>query len=250
MTVGVVGKYIRHNDAYKSIYESLDHAGIADGARVVIARSKPRRSSAKGPSALLSGLDGVLVPGGFDYRGSRARSTPSAIAREREVPFFGICLGLQCAVIEFARNVLASPDANSTEFDRDTPHPVDLHARRAIRRSPTRAARCGWAHIRALLDARQPRARRPTAIRWSRERHRHRYEFNNQLPHPIRGGTAWSSPAPARTASWSRSSNCATIPGSWPCSSIRSSSRSRPRRIRCSAASSKRRSTGTNRGCR
>src|SRR5439155_7746714 len=122
--VGVVGKYIRHNDAYKSIYESLEHAGIAENTRVVVRKIEAEEIEREGAERALSGLDGVLVPGGFDYRGSTGKIDAIRYARERNVPFFGICLGLQCAVIEFARNVLNLNDANSTEFDKDTRHPV------------------------------------------------------------------------------------------------------------------------------
>src|SRR5436190_24121902 len=124
VTIGVVGKYIKHKDAYKSIYESLDHAGIANGTRVVVRRIEAEEVEREGAERVLSGLDGVLVPGGFDYRGSLGKIDAIRYARERKVPFFGICLGLQCAVIEFARNVVGLADANSTEFDRNTPFPV------------------------------------------------------------------------------------------------------------------------------
>src|SRR3954453_20721347 len=123
VTVGVVGKYIKHNDAYKSVYESLDHAGIANGARVVIRKIEAEEGEREGAERVLSGLDGVLVPGGFDYRGSVGKVDAIRYARERKTPFFGICLGLQCAVIEFARNVCNLADANSTEFDRKCQHP-------------------------------------------------------------------------------------------------------------------------------
>lgn len=124
VTVGVVGKYIRHNDAYKSIYEALDHAGIAEAARVVVRKIEAEEIEREGSERVLSGLDGVLVPGGFDYRGSSGKIDAIRYVRERKIPFFGICLGLQCAVIEFARNVMGLADANSTEFDRNCRHPV------------------------------------------------------------------------------------------------------------------------------
>src|SRR5438094_7857767 len=124
VTVGVVGKYIRHNDAYKSIYDSLDHAGIAEHTRVVVRKIEAEEIEREGAERVLSGLDGVLVPGGFDYRGSSGKIDAIRYAREKKIPFFGICLGLQCAVIEFARNVVGLKDANSTEFDRNCHHPV------------------------------------------------------------------------------------------------------------------------------
>src|SRR5262249_35661951 len=119
VTVAVVGKYIKHNDAYKSVYESLAHAGIALSSRVLVGEVGAEAVERDGADRALGGVDGVLVPGGFDYRGSSGKVEAIRYARERGVPFFGICLGLQCAVIEFARNVLRLAEANSTEFDPD-----------------------------------------------------------------------------------------------------------------------------------
>src|ERR1700680_4545401 len=124
VTVGVVGKYIRHNDAYKSVYEALDHAGISLGSRVNIRKIEAEEVEQEGAARVLSGVDGVLVPGGFDYRGSAGKVDAIRYAREKKVPFFGICLGLQCAVIEFARNGVGMEDANSTEFDTNCRYPV------------------------------------------------------------------------------------------------------------------------------
>src|SRR5262245_35726096 len=105
VTIAVVGKYIKHNDAYKSVYEALDHAGIALNTRVVIRKMEAEEIEREGADRVLSGIDGILVPGGFGYRGIPGKIEAIRFARERQVPFFGICLGLQCAVIEFARNV-------------------------------------------------------------------------------------------------------------------------------------------------
>ena len=136
---------------------------------------------------MLSGLDGILVPGGFDYRGSSGKIDAIRYARERKVPFFGICLGLQCAVIEFARNVVGLEDANSTEFDRNCRHPVVVHARRAIRHH--RGDKGGTMRLGSYpcqLVPRQPGRTRPTARCSIHERHRHRYEFNNQYRAAVR----------------------------------------------------------------
>ncbi|MFO0964379.1 MAG: CTP synthase [Gemmataceae bacterium] len=148
VTIGVVGKYIRHKDAYKSIYESLDHAGIATQTRVVVRRIEAEEVEREGAERVLSGLDGLLVPGGFDYRGSMGKIDSIRYAREKKVPFFGICLGLQCAVIEFARNVVGLDDANSTEFDKNCRYPVVcmLDDQYAI---TDKGARCAWAAIPA-----------------------------------------------------------------------------------------------------
>ena len=119
-----MGKYAEHKDAYKSIYESIDHAGIDNHAQIRIGRIQSEEIEREGPERLLSGYDGILVPGGFGERGIEGKVEAIRWARERKIPFLGICLGMQCAVIEFARNVAELEDANSTEFDKDTPHPV------------------------------------------------------------------------------------------------------------------------------
>src|SRR4051812_34114216 len=124
VTIAVVGKYIKYQDAYKSIYESLDHAGIALTSRVVVRRVESEEIEQEGAERVLGGVDGVLVPGGFGYRGVGGKVEAIRFARERQLPFFGICLGLQCAVIEFARNVVGLEDANSTEIDGNSRHPV------------------------------------------------------------------------------------------------------------------------------
>src|SRR6516165_2743610 len=124
VTVAVVGKYIKHHDAYKSVYEALDHAGIALASRVLVRKVEAEEVEREGPERVLSGMDGILVPGGFGERGIGGKIEAIRFARERGVPFFGICLGLQCAVIEFARNVVGLEDANTTEIDRNCRHPV------------------------------------------------------------------------------------------------------------------------------
>ncbi|HBH52649.1 MAG TPA: CTP synthetase, partial [Planctomycetaceae bacterium] len=178
VTIAVVGKYIQHKDAYKSIYESLDHAGIAHSTRVIVKRIEAEELERGDPGSLLSGVDGVLVPGGFGMRGIEGKIDAIRYARKTETPFFGICLGMQCAVIEFARNVLHLSQANSTEFAADTPDPVicllneqhkvvdmggtmRLGAQPCLVESGSRAADCYEAE-RII------------------ERHRHRYEFNPQ----------------------------------------------------------------------
>ena len=249
ISIAVVGKYAEHNDAYKSIYEALDHAGIAPPVRrSASAAFRARRSSAKGPSGCSPGYDGILVPGGFGERGIEGKIEAIRYARERGIPFFGICLGMQCAVIEFARNVVGLTGAHSTEFNKDTPHPVIClldEQRNITDKGGTMRLGAQPAHA----GRRQPRAARPTAASRFSERHRHRYEFNNVYRQQF-AAHGLRSPAPAPTASWSRSSSCPTIRGSWPCSSTPSSSRSRPPPSRCSPASSARRSTAANSAAR
>ncbi|MBI1832554.1 MAG: CTP synthase [Planctomycetes bacterium] len=178
VTVGVVGKYIKHNDAYKSIYESLDHAGIAESARVVVRKIEAEEIEREGAERILSGLDGVLVPGGFDYRGSTGKIDAIRYARERKIPFFGICLGLQCAVIEFARNVCGLKDANSTEFDRNTPYPVVCMLDEQFSITDKGGTMRLGSYDTILTDGSLAH-QAYKALRIA-ERHRHRFEFNNQ----------------------------------------------------------------------
>src|SRR5947199_9820904 len=178
VTIAVVGKYIDHNDAYKSVYEALVHAGISLSARVLIRKIEAEQLLAREEAErVLSGLDGVLVPGGFGYRGIDGKVQAIRYARAKQIPFFGICLGLQCAVIEFARDVLGLAGANSTEFDPGTAHPVvcmldeqyaitDLGGTMRLGSYPcvlAEGSRAQQAYGSALVH----------------ERHRHRYEFNN-----------------------------------------------------------------------
>jgi CTP synthase len=177
VSIALVGKYAGHRDAYKSIYESLDHAGIAHHAQVRVQAIHSEEVEREGPERLLSGFDGVLVPGGFGERGIEGKVEAIRFARQRGIPFFGICLGMQCAVIEFARNVVNLPGAHSTEFSKDTPHPViclldeqkSITDKGGTMRLGAQPARLDpGSHAAACYGA--------DAIS---ERHRHRYEFNN-----------------------------------------------------------------------
>ena len=122
--IGVVGKYIELQDAYKSVYESLSHAGIANHSRVKIIRIDAENLETKAGLARLKLLDGILVPGGFGDRGIEGKIAAARYAREKKIPYFGLCLGMQVAVIDYTRNVLRLKQANSVEFDVATPHPV------------------------------------------------------------------------------------------------------------------------------
>ncbi|MCB9903741.1 MAG: CTP synthase [Planctomycetes bacterium] len=121
--IAVVGKYIQLHDAYKSIYESLDHGGIASNCEVVLRKVSAEDVHVKG-TKILEGADGILVPGGFGERGLEGKIDAITYARENNIPFFGICLGMQCAVIEYARNVLGFEGAHTAEHSPHTPHPV------------------------------------------------------------------------------------------------------------------------------
>jgi CTP synthase len=122
--IAVVGKYISLHDSYKSVYEALAHAGFAAGVRVVLRKVDAEEVEARGAATLLAGAHGVLVPGGFGTRGVEGMIRAIRYARERKIPFFGLCLGLQVAVIEFARNVCGMTHADSEEFTPDGPEPV------------------------------------------------------------------------------------------------------------------------------
>jgi CTP synthase len=178
VSIAVVGKYIKHSDAYKSVYEALDHAGIALGSRVLVRRIEAEEVEREGPERVLSGMDGILVPGGFGDRGIAGKVEAVRFARERQIPYFGICLGLQCAAIEFARNVVGLENANTTEIDRDCRHPVvcmldeqyhitDMGGTMRLGSYPCLLQEGSKAHLSyGSLEV--------------HERHRHRYEFNNQ----------------------------------------------------------------------
>jgi CTP synthase len=177
ISIAVVGKYAEHRDAYKSIYESIDHAGIHHHAQVRIGRIQSEDIEREGPERLLAGYDGILVPGGFGERGIEGKVDAIRYARERNIPFFGICLGMQCAAIEFGRNVVGLNDAHSSEFNKNTPHPVIClldDQQNVVDKGGT--MRLG-AQVAKLAEG--SRARESYARASIDERHRHRYEFNN-----------------------------------------------------------------------
>lgn len=177
VSIAVVGKYVEHRDAYKSIYEALDHAGIAHQALVRVERVHSEKVEQEGPDRLLAGVDGILVPGGFGERGIEGKVEAIRYAREKKIPFFGICLGMQCAVIEFARHVVGLAGAHSTEFNKDTPHPVIclLDEQRSI---VDKGGTMRLGAYPAVLVPGSLAAKAYGSLEIS-ERHRHRYEFNN-----------------------------------------------------------------------
>ncbi|MFP6702837.1 MAG: CTP synthase [Planctomycetaceae bacterium] len=183
VTIGVVGKYIEHRDAYKSIYEALDHAGVAKRTRVLIKRIEAEELESQDAEAILGGLDAILVPGGFGNRGVEGKVEAIRFARENNVPYFGICLGMQCAVIEFARNVLGLEAAHSTEFVADTPNPVIcmLEEQKKITfKGGTMRLGAQPCHLQA--DSKVAACYESTEVD---ERHRHRYEFNPEFRNPF-----------------------------------------------------------------
>ena len=177
ISIAVVGKYAEHKDAYKSIYESLDHAGIRHQCQIRIARIQSSDIEEEGPERLLAGYDGILIPGGFGERGVEGKVQAIRYAREREIPFFGICLGMQCAAIEFGRNAIGLERAHSTEFDKDSPHPVIclLDEQRNVTQLGG-TMRLGTQPCHLIHDSIAQRAYQTDIVS---ERHRHRYEFNN-----------------------------------------------------------------------
>jgi CTP synthase len=175
--IAVVGKYMKHRDSYKSVYESLDHAGIAHRSRVLVVRVEAEEVSARGAEALLGGVDGILVPGGFGMRGIEGKIEAIRYARTNNIPYFGICLGMQCAVVEFARSVLGLEGANSTEFDKTTDDPVIglMEDQRSVSQRGGTMRLGAWPCILAPDRL----TRKAYGIDKISERHRHRYEFNN-----------------------------------------------------------------------
>jgi CTP synthase len=176
--IAVVGKYISLRDSYKSIYEALTHGGAANDVKVNIRMVESEDIEKQGPESLLAGVHGILVPGGFGDRGIEGKIATVRHAREKRVPFLGICLGMQCSVIEFARHVCGMAGANSTEFRKDCEFPViDLMAEQKQVKGMGGNMRLGGY---ACQVADGTRARTAYAAGEVVERHRHRYEFNNR----------------------------------------------------------------------
>ena len=176
--IGVVGKYISLSDAYKSIYEALGHGAIANDCGLRVRRVEAEDIQRQGAETLLDGTDGILVPGGFGYRGIEGKIEAVRYARERGVPFLGICLGMQCAVIETGRNVARLDGANSTEFDPDTGHPV-IAPMDAQRKVVDKGGTMRLGAHPCVLDEKSLAHRVYGGETEISERHRHRFEVNN-----------------------------------------------------------------------
>ena len=182
--IALVGKYVQLQDAYLSIVESLKHAGIANDTRVKIAMVQAEDVQAENAAALLGAADGILIPGGFGTRGLEGKIAAARYARENGVPLLGICLGMQMAVVEYARNVLGYADANSSEVEPNTQYPViDLmEDQRQNVDAESGAMKIGGTLRLGGYDcvlAPNTLAARLYGKPLVRERHRHRYEFNN-----------------------------------------------------------------------
>jgi len=189
VTIALVGKYIDLKEAYKSLCESLTHGGIANDAKVNITWVDSEDIEAKGAQNMLKGVDGILVPGGFGIRGVEGKIASVQYAREEKIPYFGICLGMQCAVIETARHLAGIKDANSSEFNLQTPDPViylieqwfDYRTQSVQKRDLSSdkggSMRLGSYPCKIEKGTHAYEAYGKEEIA---ERHRHRYEFNNR----------------------------------------------------------------------
>ncbi|MCC6465390.1 MAG: CTP synthase [Planctomycetes bacterium] len=177
--IAVVGKYVELKDAYKSVYEAIDHGGIANRVEVKVHRINAEELNDDNAGKMLRGMAGILVPGGFGERGIEGKISAVRFARENRVPYYGLCLGMQIAVIEFARHVAGMTDANSSEFSRDTRHPVitllkdqrnvkDMGGTMRLGAQPCKLAEGTASRVAYGAELVQ-------------ERHRHRYEFNNEF---------------------------------------------------------------------
>ncbi len=203
VTIGLVGKYVGLHDAYLSVAEALRHAGYADNAHVDIRWIDSEKITADNVKETLEDLDGIIVPGGFGNRGIEGMILTAQYARENDVPYFGICLGMQIAVIEYARNVLGIADANSGEFDEQCRHKVidfmpgqsedidkggtlRLGAYPCVVQAGTTMERCYGETQRPAerKEAAQPAGPGAFTIQ---ERHRHRYELNNDYRDALSG---------------------------------------------------------------
>ena len=189
VSIALVGKYVGLKDSYKSLFESLMHGGIANNVKVEIQWIDAQDIEKSGAEKYLADVDGILIPGGFGERGIEGKIESVMYARTKKIPFFGICLGMQCAVIEFARNICKMEGANSTEFDKNTPYPViylieewyDFRNQTVQRRdlNSDKGGTMRLGEYPCILDE-DSIALKAYGVKEIHERHRHRYEFNNK----------------------------------------------------------------------
>lgn len=190
VTIAIVGKYVDLKEAYKSLHEALIHAAIANRVEVDLKYVNSETVTEESATEIFQACDGILVPGGFGYRGIEGKIAAVRYARENKLPFFGICLGMQCAVIEFARNVAEMPHANSEEFDQHTPENViylmkewyDYRSEMLEKRDEA-SNKGGTMRLGSYPCKLEPNslARKAYGTDLIHERHRHRYEFNNKF---------------------------------------------------------------------
>jgi CTP synthase len=180
VTIAVAGKYIELQDAYKSIYESLIHAGAHHDTKVNIVRVEAEAIEDHGAKAVIGDVDGILVPGGFGDRGIEGKIQAAQYARENNIPYFGICLGMQIATIEFARNICKLKKANSTEFDKSTPFPV-ICLQEEQKGVEDMGATMRLGSCESIVFAGTKASDLYGGAERIHERHRHRYEFNSDF---------------------------------------------------------------------
>ncbi len=189
VTIALVGKYIDLKEAYKSLCEALTHGGIANDAKVNIHWVDSEDIESNGAQAMLKGMDGILVPGGFGIRGVEGKIAAAKYAREGKIPYFGICLGMQCAVIEAARDLAGIKDANSSEFNQQTPNPVIYlieqwfdYRTQSVQKRDMSCDKGGSMRLGAYPCKLEKGTHAYAAYGTEEisERHRHRYEFNNR----------------------------------------------------------------------
>jgi len=176
--IAVVGKYIELQDAYKSIYESLTHAGAAHDTKVNVVRVDSQTIEERGAQHVIGEVDGILIPGGFGDRGIEGKILAAHYARSMRIPYFGICLGMQVATIEFARDVCGLEGANSTEFRKDTPHPV-ICLQEEQKGVKDLGATMRLGACESILFAGTGASELYGGLDRITERHRHRWEFNS-----------------------------------------------------------------------
>lgn len=206
VTIAMVGKYVGLKDSYKSLIESLVHGGIANEVKVKILWVDSEEIEKTGVERQLADVDGILIPGGFGERGIEGKIDAVTYARKKKIPFLGICLGMQCAVIEYARNVCGMPGANSSEFDKETPYPViylieewydfrnQTVQRRDLKSDKGGTMRLGEYPCILIKDTNAFETYGKEEIF---ERHRHRYEFNNEYKEALeKGGLRISGTSP------------------------------------------------------
>jgi CTP synthase len=190
VSIAIVGKYVEYEDSYKSLKEALTHGALAGNLKLDVKWIEAEKLESKTPEdrsyeSKLAGFDGILVPGGFGKRGIEGMLNAIRYAREKHVPYFGICLGMQCACVEFARNVCGLEYANSTEFDPASPHRIIYKLRELLGVEEMGGTmRLGaWTCV-LQGDSLAARAYGATEIS---ERHRHRYEFNREYEAQLTG---------------------------------------------------------------
>jgi len=192
--IGIVGKYIHLRESYKSLNEALFHGGIANDCKVILDFVDSEEVEKQGPELPLARVDGILVPGGFGYRGVEGKIQAIRFAREKKIPFFGICLGMQLATIEFSRTIAGLSKAHSTEFMPETPHPIIYLMREwfdykagEIRCRDEASEKGGTMRLGAYPCRLTPNTRAFESYGQEEvfERHRHRYEFNMAYKQPL-----------------------------------------------------------------